>query len=265
MIMRRITRLNRNRLSLLAALTLVASAFTTACHSARAEESPPSARPPLVGRVEAVGGGGEPQLPMDLLKGTYDQANGIPYRAGVDQTGSLPADMRGEWDGTVKITQLQTYPELHPEPYCQQFIQEIDHFFKLGKGGQINLKFAERGDGVITVKSSDVYFSGGLRIELANTSGPALVPGGYNVPTPVKNSVSELGPGRVEQTRVDYVRIVDRERRPIHDGYTEVSALYQIVGPRRLRMKIVNIDYDQQGKPLWKTLMEGEARRWSSR
>ncbi|HEY9868945.1 MAG TPA: hypothetical protein V6D08_07245 [Candidatus Obscuribacterales bacterium] len=215
----------------------------------------------LYGRVEEIAGGGEPRLPQELLRGGTGQDT---WRLGVDQAASLPPALKGEWDGSVKITQMDTYPDLHREPYCLRFIEEIKNSFRLGKTGRLTLKFQLGPDGKLRVASSDVWFAHGLRVQLTTHVSPALVPGGTNLPTTVKNDVQELGADRVEQVRIDQVRIVDGWRRAIHYGFTEVSAVYQIVAPKRMRIKILNVDYDQSGKPLWKTLMEGEARRWSS-
>lgn len=216
---------------------------------------------PLVGRVEEIAGGAEPLLPRDLLKGG---AGEISISGGVAQSGTLPLALRGQWDGDVKITQLETYQDLHPEPYCLQFINEIRRYFRLGKSGSISLKFAPGRDGRLAVESSNVRFFRGLAIGLTSETSPALIPPGTNVPSTIKNDVQELGTDRVEQVRIDYVRILDEWRQPLHAGFTEVSALYQMQAPRRIRVKILNIDYDQSGKPLWKCLMEGDARRWSS-
>ncbi len=218
---------------------------------------------PLVGRVEEIAGGAEPLLPRDLLKGGA-QDSAFPLTGGVGQSGTLPLALRGQWDGNVRITQLETYPDLHPEPYCQQFIGEIKRYFRLGKSGAIGLKFAPGRDGKLMVDSSNVRFFRGLGIGLTSQVSAALVPPGTNVPSTIRNDVQELGTDRVEQVRIDYVRIVDQWRRPLHAGFTEVSALYQMKAPKRIRVKILNIDYDQSGKPLWKCLMEGDARRWSS-
>lgn len=214
----------------------------------------------LYGRVEEVAGGGTPRLPQDLLQGGAGEDT---WSLGVDQTASLPPAYQGEWDGSVRITQMDTYPDLHPEPYCLRFIEEIKDSFRLGKTGRLTLKFQLGPDGKLRVASSDVWFTRGLRVQLTTQVSPALVPGGTNLPTTVINDIQELGADRVEQVRIDRVRIVDGWRRPIHYGFTEVSAVYQIVAPKRMRIKILNVDYDHSGKPLWKTLMEGEARRWS--
>jgi hypothetical protein len=220
-------------------------------------------REPLVGRVEEMAGGGEPLLPQDLLKGGAGDGS-IPLAGGVAQSGTLPLTLKGQWEGNVKITQMDTYPAIHPEPYCQQFIDEIKRYFHLGKNGSIELRFAPTAEGKIAVDSSNVRFFRGLAIGLTSQVSPALVQPGTNVPSTVRNDVQELGAERVEQVRIDYVRIVDQWNRPIHAGFTEVSTEYQLRAPRRMRVKILNIDYDQSGKPLWKCLMEGDARRWSS-
>jgi len=218
-------------------------------------------RQPLTGRVEAFSGGAEPVLPSDLL-GSVNSRN--PISTSISESGTLPQNLRGEWFGRITISQMDTYPNLHPEPYCQRFIQEISHYFESGKSGQLSLQFEPRSDGSLAVASSDIFFSRGLKVALTAQPAPALVAGGTNMPRPVRNDVTMLTDNRIEQTRIDYVTIVEtRFRRPIHYGFTEVTAQYQIVAPRRMKIRILNVDYDQDGKPLWRALMEGELRRWT--
>ncbi len=152
----------------------------------------------------------------------------------------------------------------HKDWYSRRFLEEVERFFKLGKRGWIELLIAEEPDGLIQVRASDVVFSGGLRLKLTTTYGPALVPGGINLLYPLRNRVTALGVDAVEQTRIDEVAIVDKWRRLLHQGFSEISALYQQKTARRIRIKVLNIDYGADGTPLWKVLMEGEARRWSS-
>lgn len=213
---------------------------------AQAQES----RVPLKGRVEAVESGADPSLPSDLLRGYAGAAES-----------SLPPSLRGTWYGTVHISQMDTYPSLHPEPYCQAFISEVVQQFHVGQKGRIVLEIQPSESGNISLVSSDVRFSRGFGIQLTSGTGPALVPGGMNLPRTVKNEVVELGQDRIEQTRIDFVRIVDEMRRTIHTGFSEVTALYQLTGRRRIALKILSVDYDREGKPLWKSLMEGDASR----
>lgn len=217
-------------------------------------------RTPLTGRVEAFSGAAEPVLPSDLLKSARTNR---ALSGEASQSGSLPPNLRGEWFGRVSITQMDSYPALHPEPYCQSFIQEIGNYFQTGKAGQLSMQFEQLPSGKLTVASSDVFFARGLKMMLTAHTGPALVAGGTNIARPVKNEVTQLTDNRYEQMRIDYVTIVDnRLRRPIHSGYTEVTAQYNIISPRRMRIRILNVDYDQEGKPLWRALMEGELRHW---
>ena len=98
-------------------------------------------------------------------------------------------------------------------------------------------------------------------MQLTSAKGPALLPGGTNLPSTVRNEVNLLDKNRIEQTRFDQVTIVGDDGRTIHTGFSEVSAFYQIAAPRRLKIKILSVDYDSNGKPLWKSLMAGEATR----
>ncbi|GEM_PF-3111364 len=215
---------------------------------------------PLTGRVETFAGGAEPVLPAELL-GLIRRPD--TYTAGAARTGELPGGLTGQWYGRVTMTQMAVYPELHPEPYCQEFIRQIEHFFRQGEKGQVTIRFANQPDGGPAVESSDVWFPHGVKVQLTAGEGPALVPGGTNMARTVRDDVKELGANRIEQTRIDLVTIADRERRAVlHSGFTEISALYKITGPRRMQVKILDVDYDKQGKPLWKALMEGELRRW---
>lgn len=240
-----------------AALALGLLIIGAAC----ADEVP--ARPPLVGRVETFAGTAEPVLPGNLL-GLTGRQDGRALEGGLSESGALPDDLRGEWYGKITISQMDTYPAMHQEPYCQSFIAEIDRFFHQGQNGQISLAFETRRNGRLGVATSDALFGRGLRVMLTAQEGPALVPGGTNLPRTVRDDVAQLDGNRIEQTRIDLVSIVDKARRRlIHSGFTEVTADYQIVAPRRMRVKILNVDYDQDGKPLWKALMEGELRRWS--
>jgi hypothetical protein len=237
---------------------VILTLFYQHCQSAQSQEA--TQRAPLTGRVEAFSGAAEPVLPSDLL-GNPQTNRALSGEA--TQSGSLPASLKGEWFGRVSITQMDSYPALHPEPYCQSFIQEIGHYFQAGKSGQLSMQFEQRPSGELTVASSDIFFARGLKMMLTTQTGPALVAGGTNIPRPVRNEVTQLTDGRYEQMRIDYVTIIDnRFRRPIHSGYTEVTAEYNVVTPRRMRIKILNVDYDQHGKPLWRALMEGELRHW---
>ncbi len=207
---------------------------------------------PLKGRVETIEGGSNPALPEGVLSGSARQSAEQPL---------LPKTLRGKWWGYVRITQMETYEQIHDEPYCQAFIQEIKKSFHEGQRGQIALEIKPAASGDAVLSSSDLWFAHGLRVQLTSAPGPALVAGGTNIPRTLKNDVTPLDAGSIEQSRFDQVTIVDKDRRPIHAGFSEVSALYKLAAPRRLRIKILTVDYDQQGKPLWKSLMEGEATR----
>jgi hypothetical protein len=69
------------------------------------------------------------------------------------------------------------------------------------------------------------------------------------------------GDSSAEQTRVDRVHIVDDLNMPIAGGFSEISATYTLTAPRRMDLKILEIDYDHRGKPLWKILLKGTATR----
>jgi hypothetical protein len=209
-----------------------------------------AARAPLEGRVEVLEHSREPSLPADFLNGSASQDDG------------LPAEFAGRWYGDIKVMQMETYPHLHRnDAYAQEFIREIQRFVHLNQPGQITLNFKANRVGNLALSSSDVVLRGRVRLELACTSGPALVRGGYNMPRVAMNRVTRLSNKTAEQTRLDRVTIVDEFSRPIRGGFTEITASYTLKGERKMQIKLLDIDYDQNGAPLWKVLLEGEARR----
>ncbi len=208
----------------------------------------------MLGRVEAIEFGAEPVLPADLLRARTTE--------GAFAKGPVSDAFCGKWWGSVSIKCLQSYPEQHGgEPYCLQFIVETQRYFKYGKRGQIVLSFLRGADGALVLDTSDVSFARGLKIQLTTSRGPALVSGGFNMPLTVSNDLSQLTPRTIEQTRIDAVTVVDRLGTAVHSGFTEVSCLLKLEAPRRMHLKILNIDYDQDGKPLWKVFLEGQALR----
>jgi len=246
-----------SRLAFLIALTATGLACGPVTVKASADQAPQ--RSPLVGRVEIIGAGASPELPADLFKASQQNTvNAIKTR--FEPSGSLPLSLQGEWIGEAKVTQVDIYPELHQEPYCQQFMSEVGQRFHKGMSGEMLLKFQPQVNGAVTLTSSDINLPHGLRVMLTSSPEATPVSDGVNRPRPLRNEIKLLSSDRAEQTRIDYVRIVDSEKRLLHAGFTEISALYQILNPKRLRIKILDIDYDQAGKPLWKILMEGEAR-----
>jgi hypothetical protein len=201
----------------------------------------------LEGRVETSSAGSAPKLPDDLIVG------------GLKERAHLPASLCGKWYGTLHITQIETYPQLHSDAYSQQFIDEINKHFYKGKSAQLILEIKDTAGGA-TVAANDLYLARGFRIKLTTTPGAALVPGGRNYPSTVKETVTELPGNRVEHTRIDFTRIVDAfSGAPLQQGYTEVSALYEQRAPKRIRIKLLNVDYDKERQPLWKVLFQGEA------
>lgn len=207
-----------------------------------------SAKKTLEGRVEVIESGQAPSLSAQLLNG------------GVRN--DLPAAFQGKWFGFVRIKQMETYSEEHQgEPYCQQFMAEIPRFFHKGQRGQLMLHILPSPEGGLRIAASSVHLAGGGRVQLTTHRGKALVAGGFNMPTTVTDIVTEMDPKRVEQTRVDEIVIVDSLNKPIHRGFTEVSALYELEAPKRMHVKILDIDYDQSGRPLWKVLMDGDLTR----
>jgi hypothetical protein len=205
------------------------------------------AQVPIQGRVETFSPGSAPKLPEDFLVG------------GLEERAHLPASLCGKWYGTLHITQIETYPELHRDAYSRQFIDEINKHFYKGKSAQLILEIKNTAGGA-TVAASDLYLARGFRIKLTTTPGAALVPGGRNYPSTVREMVTELSGNRIEHTRIDFTRIVDEiSGQPLQQGYTEVSAVYEQRAPKRIRIKLLNVDYDKERQPLWKVLFEGEA------
>lgn len=233
--------------------TILLTSLVLLTQSIAASGDEPNTPEPLKGRVELIESGGAPTLPPELLKGYLENPSLGPT--------TLPKALKGRWYGVVRVTQMQTYPALHAEDYCLSFISEIKKVFHLNQKGQIVLEIGANANGAATLSSSDVVFARGLRVQLNSSAGPALVPGGTNVPQTVRNEVTEMDSNRVEQTRIDRVVIVDEKQKPIHFGFAESSALYRLSSPQRMKVKILTVDYDFFGKPLWKCMMEGEASR----
>ena len=211
---------------------------------------------PLQGRVEAIEGGANLTLPTDILR------SGLQTTCSEGPRPGLPSSLKGRWYGTIHITQMDTFPQLHVgEPYCTDFIQAIEKYFHRDQRGQIVFEITANDNNYVSLASSDVWFGHGLRVQLTSSKGPALVEGGTNLPRTLRDDVSLLDQNRVEQSRYDFVTIVDDSGQMIHSGFSEVTALYVIAAPRRLKIKILSVDYDRTGKPLWKSLMTGEATR----
>lgn len=205
-------------------------------------------RAPLEGRVEVLENTERPTL---------------PHQGSAEYDEEMPVEFAGKWYGDVKVLQMQTFPELHAgDEYAQEFIREIGRFVHLNQPGQITLIFKRNQIGLLELSSSDVILKGRVRLELSCMRGPALVRGGYNVPRIAMNRINRLPDQSVEQTRLDKVTIVDELGRPIRRGFTEISASFKLVSERKMVIKLLDIDYDQDGVPLWKVLLKGEARRF---
>lgn len=204
----------------------------------------------LEGRVEKIEQGEQPAISRDLLE------------AGVSESNGLPASMRGKWYGTVEVAQVETYPDLHPgAAYWAEFMNEAKQLFTTKKPGQIVLDIKENRAGVMCISSSDVVLRGGMKLQFTHGRGPALVRGGFNQPTTVTDKVTAHGDSSAEQTRIDQVSIVDARGNLIQRGYSEISASYNLISTRKMALKILEIDYDESGKPLWKILLRGTATR----
>lgn len=202
---------------------------------------------PLEGRVERVEAGAEPLLPSDLV-----------LDGSATASAPLPISLRGKWFGSVKIIQMDTYPTVHTnEPYCEQMITEIGKVFEKGMKGELQLDIVPDGTGGTKIGSSDIFFGRRGKLNLTTHRGPGLVQGLYHIPVTIKNEVKNLSPKVVEQSRYDAVQIVTADNTYVERGFSEVSSQYNHQAPGRLLVKILNVDYDKQGKPLWKALMEG--------
>ncbi len=201
----------------------------------------------IEGRVEQVEAGAEPLLPGDL------SLNG-----GTEVSAPLPASLRGKWFGSVQIKQMDTYPAQHTnEPYCQQMVLEINKVFAKGMKGDLQVDIIPDGSGGTRIGSFDIFFGKRGKLNLSAHRGPGLIPGIYHIPFTVKNEVRALSQNVVEQSRYDAVQMYDSQNRPTERGFTEVSAHYNRQAPGRLLVKILNVDYDGRGRPLWKALMVG--------
>lgn len=201
------------------------------------------------GRVEAVEQSTEPHFPAEYLQPNAPASDPIP-----DQ-------LAGQWYGNVEIAQLEMYPQLYAgHPYWTQFVQELSGFFHLHQPGKVTLLFKRHKNGTVTLLSSDVWLKRGGRLQMTSGKGPAVVRGGFNMPVTVADKVRAKA-GVVDQTRIDKVSIVNNKGNQIQHGYSEISAHYELQSPRRMTLKLLEIDYDDQHKPLWKVLLRGTATR----
>lgn len=216
------------------------------------QQAQQSARPkaPLEGRVEVLRQQSEPSLPDYLLNG------------GVRQIETLPIELTGKWYGTIHVAQMQTFPGGHSnDPYWNEFIAQITSFVKPNQRGEVTLHFKTDPSGTLQLSSSDVILRGGTRLQLTSGKGPALVRGGFNWPETMANRVTLLPNSIAEQTRLDRVAILNDRGQLIKQGYTEISASYELKSPRSILVKLIEIDYDEMRHPLWKVVLEGQARR----
>jgi hypothetical protein len=204
---------------------------------------------PYEGRVETVEHGSQPQFPHEYLA------------PGMIANDAMPDELAGKWYGNVEVAQLETYPQLHAaHPYWSQFVDGVSNFFHLKQTGQLMLQFKRQKNGIVTLLNSDVWMKGGARLQLTSGKGSAVVRGGFNLPTTVADKV-RTKPGVVDQTRIDEVSIVDRDGHQVQHGFSEISAHYALVSPRKMSVKLLEIDYDEAHKPLWKVLIRGTATR----
>lgn len=203
----------------------------------------------IEGRVELIEEGEQPRLSEQLL------------HAGVS-TGGFPEEMRGTWYGDVEIAQIETYPQLHSSSaYWTEFVRQAGALFTVHRPGKIVLQFKKDKDGRVHLLSSDAVMRGRMKLQFTSGRGPALIPGGFNEPNTITNLITVQSDSSVEQTRVDQVNIVASNGAVIQRGLSEISALYRRTEPRKMAVKILEIDYDEQGQPLWKILLRGTATR----
>jgi hypothetical protein len=200
------------------------------------------------GRVETVEQGSQPQFPAEVLKG------------GATFGEKLPSELIGSWYGKVEVAQLEMYQP--STPYGAAFVAEVQKLFRLGQTGQVLLLFKKNKAGEVSLLSSDVILKGGMKLQMTAGKGPAAVPGGYNLPHTVRDYVrTQPEKHSIDQTRIDEVDIVDGTGKRIQHGYTEISAQYSLISPKRMSLKLLEIDYDDEHKPLWKILIRGTASR----
>lgn len=228
--------MRRSAAALLTALCLVAC-------------SAPALPRTLEGRVEAVEQSAQPSFPSGLLQsGTTSD--------------TITADFAGKWYGNMQVTQLQMYPQLHtPHRYCMRFIGELNQLFGLGQNGKLVLWFAKDKTGRITLQTSNVNMENRMKLRFTKgaSTGKALVPGGRDITNTLADN-TRVVENSVEQTRIDDVSVVDDNfGQEIHHGYTEISAHYTLIGPKRMEVKLLEVDYDAQHVPLSKILIVGTA------
>jgi hypothetical protein len=199
------------------------------------------------GRVETVEQGSEPQFPAEVLNG----------HAALDR---MPPELAGSWYGKVEVAQLETYQP--GTAYGASFVAEVIKLFRVGQPGQVVLLFKRAKNGEVTLLSSDVILKGGMKLQMTSGKGRAAVPGGFNVPRTVADRIrSQPEKQSIEETRIDDVNIVDSAGNRIQHGYTEISAQYVLISPKRMSLKLLEVDYDDEHRPLWKILIRGTASR----
>jgi hypothetical protein len=205
----------------------------------------------LEGRVEAVEQSPQPEFPSDIL------------RAGTT-CDTITDGFSGKWYGDVKVTQLMMYPQPHVmHPYCMRFIQEYNQLFGLGESGKVVLWFLKDRSGRINLQTSNVNMENRMKLRFTKgrSSGKALVPGGRDVTNTIAD-YTRVVDNSVEQTRIDDVSVIDENfGQEIHHGYTEISAHYTLIAPKRMQVKLLEVDYDAQHIPLSKILIVGTATR----
>jgi hypothetical protein len=210
----------------------------------------PCAAETYFGRVETVEQGSAPKFPSDILEGGAREE-------------VFPDELLGRWYGRVEVAQLATYDELHgANRYGQAFIREVRDLFKVGQPGQVVLDFKKNARGEVVLTTSDVILRGRLKLRFTadGTRGNGIVRGTHNYPRTVANRVHTVGTV-VDQTRIDQVHVVDDYRNPVQTGYTEISAQYALTAPKRMSIKLLEVDYDSNNNPLWKILIRGTASR----
>ena len=81
------------------------------------------------------------------------------------------------------------------------------------------------------------------------------------MPRTLQDIITPVSENRCEQARFDAISIVDKSGSLLQTGFTEVSATYTLNGPRRMHIRLLDVDYDASGHALWKALIEGDATR----
>jgi hypothetical protein len=243
--------------------------LATNLFSFAAQSQEPTTQEPIVGRIELTVKEGKPTLPEEILYGgTTHKKTAPPKHLSAKEQEKIMANREaifnnfgGEWHGLVRITSMRVFPAYHKSRFWQRFITEIEHFFHVKQIGKMGVTFKQKEDNITHLMNSDIKFLRGAQITLSEHAGESMVEGAWSIPSTIKNQARRLSNKRVEQSRYDHVLFVDQYEHPIAEGYTELTGDYELIKPNTMQVKVMNVDYNEEGNPLWECIIEGKVIR----